>query len=267
MPWIRVASFALVLLAVAVLVVPTPRQEDTASAVPGRSAAEPQSMRPSVNVLATALAPRTLQGEFDAYSAVAVSSQIEVRVAPTQDADLMMVLPSKTEHDQPQTLLIDKEIQVSGDTWYKVMLPVRPNGSTGWVNGQQVRVRGIPYELQINLTEKRLDVFHLGGLQVSYPIGIGRERYPTPGGTFYLMELLRPPDPGGPYGTYTYVLNGFSNVLKEFNGGNGALGIHGTDSDATIGQEVSHGCIRMHNNDIDVLAAMLPLGTPVRILA
>lgn len=62
-------------------------------------------------------------------------------------------------------------------------------------------------------------------------------------------------------------LSGFSNVLTDWLGG-GVLGIHGTDgSAAALGGRVSHGCIRMHNDDISYLAGLLPLGTPVTVLA
>ncbi len=48
--------------------------------------------------------------------------------------------------------------------------------------------------------------------------------------------------------------------------GGGVLGIHGTNDPAhSIGERVSHGCIRMRNEDIDYLAGLLPLGTPVEI--
>ena len=97
--------------------------------------------------------------------------------------------------------------------------------------------------------------------------GIGRDQYPTPGGVFYIKELLRPPDPTGAYGPYAYGLSGFSNVkeLANFEGGQGTIGIHGTNDPSSIGSSVSHGCVRMRNEDITKLAQVLPLGTPVEI--
>ena len=52
--------------------------------------------------------------------------------------------------------------------------------------------------------------------------------------------------------------------LSEFNGGDGQIAIHGTDDEGTIGQDVSHGCVRVAN-DIILKLAKLPLGTPVVI--
>jgi lipoprotein-anchoring transpeptidase ErfK/SrfK len=42
-------------------------------------------------------------------------------------------------------------------------------------------------------------------------------------------------------------------------------GIHGTDHPETIGQSVSHGCVRMRNEDIEKLYPMVAVGTPVYI--
>ncbi len=69
------------------------------------------------------------------------------------------------------------------------------------------------------------------------------------------------------YGTFAYGLSGFSNVLKSFAGGSGVIGLHGTNDPSVIGQDVSAGCIRMRNEDIERLVPILPLGTPVEIVA
>jgi len=42
-------------------------------------------------------------------------------------------------------------------------------------------------------------------------------------------------------------------------------GIHGTDTPSSIGQSVSHGCVRMFNEDVEKLYPMVPVGTAVYI--
>jgi lipoprotein-anchoring transpeptidase ErfK/SrfK len=42
--------------------------------------------------------------------------------------------------------------------------------------------------------------------------------------------------------------------------------IHGTDAPWTVGQEVSHGCIRMLNQDVADLYQRVPIGTRVVVL-
>jgi lipoprotein-anchoring transpeptidase ErfK/SrfK len=89
---------------------------------------------------------------------------------------------------------------------------------------------------------------------------------PTPIGVYYLAELLKQPDPWGAYGPYAFGLSAHSNVLYNFGGGAGEIGIHGTNEPGALGRDVSHGCIRISNAGITKLARMLPLGTPVEIL-
>lgn len=42
-------------------------------------------------------------------------------------------------------------------------------------------------------------------------------------------------------------------------------GIHGTNNPASIGKNLSHGCIRMFNHDVLELSSRVPLGTMVSI--
>jgi L,D-transpeptidase catalytic domain len=151
--------------------------------------------------------------------------------------------------------------------WLQVELPVRPNGSTGWVRATDVRLRGLRYGLELERGSHRLLLFDRSRQLRVFRVGIGTRDTPTPGGLYYLIELLRPSDPGGAYGPYAYGLSGFSAVIHHFNGGNGVIGLHGTNEPAKVGHDVSHGCIRMYNADITYLAQLLPLGTPIRIVA
>ena len=103
----------------------------------------------------------------------------------------------------------------------------------------------------------------------TYPAAIGKADTPTPGGTYFIRVLLKPPNPNGDYGPYAYGLSGYSSVLTTYNGGDGVIGIHGTSQPQVIGTDASHGCIRLRNSDITDLVThyKLQLGTPVRILA
>lgn len=160
-------------------------------------------------------------------------------------------------------------VKSAGDERLEVYLPVRPNGSSGWVRAADVTVSWVPYRIEVGISEHRIRVFDDDELIVDEPVGVGRQDRPTPGGVYYLKELLQPPNPGGVYGTYAYGLSGFSNVLSSFNGGPGVIGIHGTNEPEALGSDVSSGCIRLHNDVIERLVEDigLPLGTPVEILA
>ena len=151
--------------------------------------------------------------------------------------------------------------------WWQVLLPTPPNGSSGWVRAADVTTSTTMYRLTVDLSAHRLRVYRDGRLLVDTPAAIGTADTPTPGGQYYLTELLRTPDPGGPYGPYAYGLSGRSETLTRFAGHDPVIGIHGTNQPGMLGRSVSHGCIRVSNSVIRRLAGMLPLGTPVQITA
>jgi lipoprotein-anchoring transpeptidase ErfK/SrfK len=149
----------------------------------------------------------------------------------------------------------------------EALLPVRPNGSRGWLRRDQVTLSRNPFAVQVALGAHHLVVTEAGQAVLEAPIGVGTSNTPTPGGTYYIKELLRPPDPVGPYGPYAYGLSGYSNTLDDFAGGEGVIGLHGTNDPASLGTDVSHGCIRLANEVVSRLVEEvgLPLGTPVAI--
>ncbi|MCL9793719.1 L,D-transpeptidase [Frankia sp. AgKG'84/4] len=149
--------------------------------------------------------------------------------------------------------------------WLRVRLPIRPNGMSGWLRATDVSLSETPYDLLVDRSEHRLTVSRDGRVLVRLPVGIGTGGTPTPAGDFYLTELLRPANPRGPWGPYAFGLSGFSDVITQFNGDDGIIGLHGTNRPDLIGTDASLGCIRLRNEDIERLAGMLPLGTPISI--
>jgi lipoprotein-anchoring transpeptidase ErfK/SrfK len=157
-------------------------------------------------------------------------------------------------------------VQEQRPGWLRVLLPVRPNGSSGWIHTAQVRLSHHDFRIVVALGAHTITVYRGTRIIDREPVGIGRKDTPTPGGFYYTKELLRPPNPNGAYGPYAYGLSGFSNVLRSFGGGDGVVGIHGTNDPSGLGKDVSHGCIRMSNAGISKLAGILPLGVPVQIV-
>ena len=149
--------------------------------------------------------------------------------------------------------------------WEQVYLPTRPNGATGWVKDRAVDLSLDPYRVTVSLGAHMLTVTNLGKVILRTRAGVGRSVLPTPKGTYFVAELLKQPNPSGPYGPYAFGLSAHSNVLQSFGGGPGQIGIHGTNEPAALGTDVSHGCVRIANAAITRLARLLPLGTPVVI--
>lgn len=132
----------------------------------------------------------------------------------------------------------------------------------------------------INLAEYRMYYYPKDRAVVhTYPLGIGREGWGSPLGTgrvtvktpnpaWYPPKSIReehaaegdilpavvPPGPDNPLGPYKMTLS-FPGYL-----------IHGSNKKFGIGMRVSHGCFRMFNHNVLELAAMVPVGTPVRII-
>ncbi|GIU84064.1 MAG: hypothetical protein KatS3mg008_0839 [Acidimicrobiales bacterium] len=177
------------------------------------------------------------------------------------DSDSKLTLHNPVPSGAPLVFLVTKDL---GD-WVEVLLPIRPNGSTGFVRKTDVAIAHHQWRIEVFLESLRIEVWNGDSLFLEAPVGVAKDNTPTPEGVYYTTELLRPPDPNGPYGVYAYGLSGFSEVLETFRGGPGQLGIHGTNDPASIGRKVSAGCIRMRNEDIARLAGVLPLGTPVTV--
>ena len=164
----------------------------------------------------------------------------------------------------PQTFLVKSQ---RPDGWVEVLLPVRPNGSTGWVQAAEVTLAQNPYRIAVSLGAHTITVTNAREVMYSGPVAIGAPDTPTPTGNYYLYVLLQAPDPSGPYGPYAYGLSSHSDALETFAGGDAEIGIHGNNDSSALGQSVSHGCIRMDNAAISDLATKLPLGTPVDVTA
>lgn len=236
---------------------------------PGDSAGGPTTATtasPTVTTAAPATTTTSAPSADPTFSFVATATvdSVDVFDAPDPAAEPAQSLDNPTENGGPLVFLVkDKD---STPDWLEVYLPVRPNGSSGWIRAGDVELAVDDYRVEVAIGAHRIRVFKGGEVVLDEPVGVGTNDTPTPGGVFYLKELIQPPDPNGPYGPYAYGLSGFSNVLSSFAGGDGVIGIHGTNDPSSIGRDVSHGCIRMSNEGITRLAGLLPLGTPVSIL-
>ncbi len=154
---------------------------------------------------------------------------------------------------------------VAGVRWVKVLMPVRPNGSTGWVRASDMVFRPINLRIDVDLSEHRLTLFRKGKKVRSYRIATGTPKNPTPTGRFAIAEVIPTGDPKAFLGPIVMPITGFSETLNEFAGGNGRVAIHGTSLPGLIGTRASHGCIRMRNADIRHLNRWVRGGTPVNI--
>lgn len=202
------------------------------------------------------------------YIATPTGATPEVRTAPDPTAEMLDIGPT-TEVGAPTTFAVVGDPGVTSTAtggWYKVVLPIRPNQGTGWVPASSVELTQTPFRVFIDLPGRTIRVENNGATVFDTTIAIGTDENPTPVGATYVTELIQNTNPEGAYGPYAFGLALHSETLTEFAGGPGQVGVHGTNEPDLIGQPVSHGCIRLANDDIVALQELgLPLGVPVFI--
>jgi lipoprotein-anchoring transpeptidase ErfK/SrfK len=169
---------------------------------------------------------------------------------------------------QPQTLLVLDSTAYQRRQWLKVLLPVRPNGSTGWVPRDRVALARSRYWIDVRTSARTVIVYRDGKRVRHFGAVVGAPATPTPTGLAATYERNRQPEPDGFLGPWAMPLTILSNVLENYGGGPGRVGIHGRGGASLqdpIGSARSHGCIRVDNDDVAWLATRIPAGTPVRI--
>jgi lipoprotein-anchoring transpeptidase ErfK/SrfK len=207
-------------------------------------------------------------GNAPAYVALAVKD-VTVKSRPSDNGDIVAVFPQALPWGSPTPFLIDQARRTAtGDTWLKVLLPRRPNGSNGWVLRDQVRIRPVTHEVVVDLSSRTASLLRGRRKLRSFRVGVGTAGTPTPTGRFYVTVKLKPPQiSAAAYGAWALGLSGYSEVHQSFGTGDGQIALHGTYKPWLLGQPVSNGCVRMDNETITLLADTLPLGTPVTIQA
>ncbi|HXY85663.1 MAG TPA: L,D-transpeptidase [Gaiellaceae bacterium] len=149
-------------------------------------------------------------------------------------------------------------------TWYRVHLPMRPNGIKGWVPASEVTIASVNTRIDVDLSKRRLTLYRDGRPILTATVAVGSPATPTPTGRFYVNQRLIPDDKNGPYGPAAIGISAFSNVLTGWTQG-GPVAIHGTDEPSSIGHAVSNGCIRLPNRLVPRVFAQALAGTPVTV--
>jgi hypothetical protein len=148
--------------------------------------------------------------------------------------------------------------------WDRVLLPSRPNRSSGWIylDGGGLQTAYSAYRVQINLGQHRLTVLDAGRSIGSWMVAIGAPGTPTPTGRTFLLASMAPQHPT--YSPLIFPLGLHSHGLGTFGGGPGTIGLHGWPDPAVFGHPVTHGCVRVPAAALRVLSEV-PLGSAVVI--
>jgi lipoprotein-anchoring transpeptidase ErfK/SrfK len=148
--------------------------------------------------------------------------------------------------------------------WYRVQLPIKPNGVTGYVRATAVATGHVRSRVLVDLSARRLTLFRNGRRVLRTTVAVGSPATPTPTGRYYVNQRLIPADASGPFGPAAIGISAYSTVLTGWTQG-GPIAIHGTNEPWSIGHAVSNGCIRVSNAVLRRLFRVTPAGTPVLI--
>lgn len=124
--------------------------------------------------------------------------------------------------------------------------------------------------IAINKSKRILTLYQNTSVIKKYPIAVGNPSTLTPEGKFTIVCKVKNPVWGG--GGYAApVAGGSPNNPLGYRwmglsvGGGGSYGVHGNNSPYSIGLDVSHGCIRMINSDVESLFDIVPVGINIWI--
>jgi lipoprotein-anchoring transpeptidase ErfK/SrfK len=191
---------------------------------------------------------------------------VTVRSAPRNSAWRVTVLNEFRSEYRPQVVLVLSQRvdpETGEPTWYRISVPGRPNGRTGWIPADAASIRPSQRLIYIDRSARTLEVWNNRRLLLKTKVAVGRPGMETPLGLFYVTWRFVPTAPV--LGRYAFETSAYSR-LSDWPGG-GIVGIHGTFSPSLLGQAVSHGCVRVSNRDILRMRALVRLGTPIRIVA
>jgi lipoprotein-anchoring transpeptidase ErfK/SrfK len=238
----------------------------TSPAAGSGQTAPPQGQTAGATPASVAPAPPSVCPEHEAMVAVFSDSRRGARITVHRSASSSSpALVTLRTGINTFGRVVFRVLGEEGD-FYRVASPSRPNGSVGFVRKDQMSTYHTPFRVDVSLSRRVLSAYRCGALILSTRVAVGTRKAPTPTGSFFLVDLVRPSrGAGGPYGPFAFGISGFSKVYQRFGGGDGRIGIHGTNQPSKLGTAASSGCIRVDNATITRLARTLYLGTPVNI--
>ncbi|HEY2765067.1 MAG TPA: L,D-transpeptidase [Pseudonocardiaceae bacterium] len=146
--------------------------------------------------------------------------------------------------------------------WVQVLLPSRPNGSTGWLPVRGLDRAATPYLVRVHLRSFGMELVSQGRLLGKWTIGIGKSSAPTPPGRTFMLGSFS--DRKQKYSPVILPLGTHSPTLDSFGGGPGTVAIHTWPTSDVFGTRSSDGCIRIPREALARLTEV-PLGTLVLV--
>lgn len=123
--------------------------------------------------------------------------------------------------------------------------------------------------LVLSISQRRVFAYQYDTVLSSFPVAVGKPSTPTPTGEFTIFEMIEDPTWQNPWTGEIRQPGADSALGLRWIGfaelPNGVIGFHGTPTVSSIGQAASNGCVRLRNEDVLALYALVEVGTPVRV--
>ncbi|HWJ08219.1 MAG TPA: L,D-transpeptidase [Nocardioides sp.] len=204
-----------------------------------RIEAAPQDPRPTKVPKGTVVHPKRMVAIYDEPDGTAFA-----KVGPKQFGDTWLPVITRNRD------------------WVQVMLPSKPNGSTGWIRSSQLAEAHSRFLVMVHLGSRTLQLFEDNREVGSWSVAIGAPETPTPvGRTFVLGQIV---DDKQPFSPVILPLGSHSDTLDTYGGGPGTVALHGWTDPTVFGEAVSHGCVRVPDDALELLR-IVPIGTPVMV--
>lgn len=124
----------------------------------------------------------------------------------------------------------------------------------------------VPRRIVVSLADHKLRWIEDGRVRKTYAVAVGAQESPSPVGEFKIAHRIRRP---AYYSPGVVIPPGKNNPLgpRWLGLTRKGFGIHGTNEPHSIGQNASHGCIRLRNRDIEELFELVRVGDVVELHA
>src|SRR2546421_7017827 len=210
---------------------------------------------------ASAVAP-ALPASYPAAGEL-VATRVAVRTGPDRGAKVIRLLQQfRTDYRLQIVLAVGQATAPDGSAWFKVNLPMRPNGTVGWIPAASATLRPMQSRIVVHRGLRRIELFRDGKRLLRAKVAIGAPGRETPLGEFYVTARFVPDDPF--LGSFALETSAYSR-LTEWPGG-GKVGIHGTSKPWLPGQAAARGWVRGSNQTALALERLAPVGTPISIV-
>lgn len=125
-------------------------------------------------------------------------------------------------------------------------------------------------QVVVELGDRKISVYRHNEVIKQYLVAIGQTEWETPEGTFQVIQKNEYPDWQHPITGEVIPAGRKQNPLGSrwigfLSSQDGEIGFHGTNEESLIGEAISHGCIRMLNEDVEDLFTYVQVGTPVTV--